>query len=81
MDQLDKTGNDALTTTTNGQLETLRGWFTDRVNTTNGSTLKGAFCPIDDHFKSHHPGTTAADQTLMEALFQKLGPVSRSWPC
>lgn len=81
MDQLDKTGNDALTTTTNGQLETLRGWFTDRVNTTNGSTLKGAFCPIDDHFKSHHPGTTAADQSLMEALFQKLGPVSRSWPC
>jgi hypothetical protein len=81
IDQLGKTGKDALTTGTSGQLEVLQSWFTDRINTTNGSTLKGAFCPIDDHFKSHHPGTTAADQALMEALFVKLGPVSRSWPC
>jgi hypothetical protein len=81
IEQLDKTGQDALTAGTNGQLETLRGWFTDKINATSGATIKGAFCPMDNHFKDHHPATLADDQSLMEALYQKMALTSRSWPC
>jgi hypothetical protein len=77
-EQLDKTGADALTA---DQLSSVRGWFTDRINQTNGSTIKGAFCPIHEHFEDHHASNLVADVALMEMLWQKLGLAAKSWPC
>jgi hypothetical protein len=88
MEQLDKTGADALTTSTDptrpGELEKLRDdWLNDQINVNSPATpkpvIKGGLYAMYRHFAAHHPATLAADEQLIVDLMTKLGLTTKTW--
>jgi hypothetical protein len=84
MEQLDKTGTDKLTTSTDparpGELENLRNyWLNDSINQSNGNTIKGGLYATYRHFAAHHPTTLAADEQLILDLMAKVGIATKTW--
>ena len=74
LEQLDKTGADALTdfpsVNNPGQLQQLRDeWL----------VKKGGLNAMHEHFAEHHPATLAADNALLNMLMTKLGIPNKVW--
>jgi hypothetical protein len=78
--QLNQTGANALTAgDASSQLGQLNGWLNDKINPSSGATIKGAFCPMYQHFKDHQLATLADDEALLDTLRVKLGITTKIW--
>jgi hypothetical protein len=61
------------------EMDKLREWTENRVNTTNGSVRYGGYNAMYKHFQRHHPASLATDAQLINQLTARTGTTTPQW--